>query len=65
MWLYVIMIKAPIILFDLDGTITDSKQGIIDSIRYTLNKMKLKENNINLELLTGPPLSESFKKYFG
>jgi len=59
------MIKAKILLFDLDGTLTDSKQGIINSIRYTLEKMKLKENNINLELLIGPPLSESFEKYFG
>jgi len=59
------MIPAKIILFDLDGTLTDSKQGIINSIRYTLAKMKLKENNINLERFIGPPLSESFEKYFG
>lgn len=59
------MISAKIILFDLDGTLTDSKQGIINSIHYTLAKMKLKENNINLDRLIGPPLSESFEKYFG
>lgn len=59
------MISAKIILFDLDGTLTDSKQGIIDSIRYSLAKMKLQENNINLERFIGPPLSESFEKYFG
>ncbi|MBS4015070.1 MAG: HAD hydrolase-like protein [Candidatus Latescibacteria bacterium] len=59
------MIKSKILLFDLDGTLTDSKQGIINSIRYTLNKMKLPENNINLELMIGPPLSESFEKYYG
>jgi phosphoglycolate phosphatase len=58
------MIKAKVLLFDLDGTLTDSKQGIINSIRYTLDKMKIKENNINLELMIGPPLSESFQKYF-
>jgi len=59
------MIPAKILLFDLDGTLTDSKQGIINSIRYTLAKMKLKENNINFERFIGPPLSESFEKYFG
>lgn len=59
------MISAKIILFDLDGTLTDSKQGIINSIRYSLAKMKLQENNINLERFIGPPLSESFEKYFG
>ena len=59
------MIKSKIILFDLDGTLTDSKPGIINSIRYTLNKMKINENNVNLELMIGPPLSESFEKYYG
>lgn len=59
------MISAKIILFDLDGTLTDSKQGIINSIRYSLAKMKLQENNISLERFIGPPLSESFEKYFG
>ena len=59
------MITAKIIFFDLDGTLTDSKQGIINSIRYTLDKMKLEENHINLEQFIGPPLSESFEKYYG
>ena len=26
-----------IILFDLDGTLTDSEQGIVNSLKYTLN----------------------------
>ncbi|MCX7785175.1 MAG: HAD hydrolase-like protein [candidate division WOR-3 bacterium] len=59
------MIAHKILLFDLDGTLTDSKQGIINSIRYALSKMNLKENNINLEKFIGPPLAESFEKYFG
>ena len=59
------MISAKILLFDLDGTLTDSKQGIVNSIRYAMAKMNLKENNINLERFIGPPLSESFEKYFG
>jgi phosphoglycolate phosphatase len=59
------MIKYKVLLFDLDGTLTDSKSGIINSIRYTLNKMKIHENNVNLELMIGPPLSESFEKYYG
>lgn len=60
------MIPAKIIFFDLDGTLTDSKQGIINSIQYAINKMKLQVgNNINLERFIGPPLSESFEKYFG
>ncbi|MEO0091841.1 MAG: HAD hydrolase-like protein [candidate division WOR-3 bacterium] len=58
------MIPTKIIFFDLDGTLTDSKQGIINSIRYALSKMNLRENNINLEKFIGPPLAESFEKYF-
>lgn len=59
------MLVHKIILFDLDGTLTDSKQGIINSIRYTINKLQLAEKDINLELFIGPPLAESFEKYFG
>ncbi len=58
------MISSKILLFDLDGTLTDSKLGITNSIRYALNKMKLKADNINLEKFIGPPLAESFEKYF-
>ena len=28
------------ILFDLDGTITDSAKGITDSVKYALKKIK-------------------------
>jgi phosphoglycolate phosphatase len=59
------MISPKIIFFDLDGTLTDSKQGIINSIHYTLDKMKLQEHHINLERFIGPPLSESFERYLG
>ena len=27
------------ILFDLDGTLTDSKEGILNCVRYALNKL--------------------------
>ena len=27
------------ILFDLDGTLTDSREGIVNSVRYALEKM--------------------------
>lgn len=30
--------KPTALLFDLDGTITDSAEGIIHSVRYALNK---------------------------
>ena len=51
------------ILFDLDGTLTDPKEGIIRSIKYALDKLR-KDAPATEELLwcIGPPLKESFKK---
>lgn len=49
------------ILFDLDGTITDSKEGIIKSIRYAYDKMGLPQPEEEfLMSFLGPPLWDSF-----
>ncbi|MED1270820.1 HAD hydrolase-like protein, partial [Bacillus mycoides] len=34
-------------LFDLDGTLTDPKEGIINSVLYALEKMGIEEVNIS------------------
>jgi phosphoglycolate phosphatase len=45
------------ILFDLDGTITDSSPGIINSYLYSLDKVGLAENDIeHLKSFIGSPL---------
>lgn len=45
------------ILFDLDGTITDSSPGIINSYLYSLEKIGLAENDIDhLKSFIGSPL---------
>lgn len=54
------------LLFDLDGTLTDSKDGIINSVIYSLRKLGI--YNISQETLIsfiGPPLRESFTKSLG
>lgn len=57
--------KIENILFDLDGTLTNPKEGIINSILYALNKLGIKENRINeLDSFIGPPLIESFAKRY-
>jgi len=54
-----------VIIFDLDGTLTDPKVGITKSIQYALTKFEIKENNTDkLAQFIGPPLLESFKKYY-
>ena len=48
------------VLFDLDGTLADSSQGILWSFRATLEKIGLDANDEVLQGLIGPPLGESF-----
>ncbi|WP_074389761.1 HAD family hydrolase [Streptococcus suis] len=53
------------ILFDLDGTLTDSGQGILNSVAYTLEKMGIEEpDTANLNRFIGPPLYESFSRFY-
>lgn len=54
------------ILFDLDGTLTDSSQGIISSIIYALEKFDINDYDMSLlKKFLGPPLHESFEKFMG
>ena len=53
------------ILFDLDGTLTDPKEGITKSIAYALTKMDIVVPDLEeLTQFIGPPLMTSFKEYF-
>lgn len=54
------------ILFDLDGTLTDSAPGITSCVEYALSKFGIKvEDMAELKKFIGPPLAYSFKTYFG
>ena len=58
--------KYDAILFDLDGTITDSEAGIANSIRHVIRQMGLPEiEEEKLRQFMGPPLNESFSRHFG
>lgn len=55
-----------IVLFDLDGTLTDPKIGITNSVQYALNCFGIEVADINeLCSFIGPPLRDSFIKYYG
>ena len=43
------------ILFDLDGTLTDSKPGIVKCIAYALEKEKIPYTQGILDKMVGPP----------
>ncbi len=55
-----------IILFDLDGTLTDPKEGITKSVQYALRAYGIDEPDLDkLCPFIGPPLSDSFREYYG
>lgn len=56
---------ADYILFDLDGTLTDSRPGIFHSIRYALEQYGIKASDEQLQPFLGPPLVDSFMEHFG
>ena len=53
-------------LFDLDGTIVDSGLGITNSVMYSLKKWNIDEpDRKKLYRFVGPPLYESYEKFYG
>lgn len=59
------MNKYKIILFDLDGTLSDPKEGITRSVQYALEKLGVVEPDLDrLEPFIGPPLQESFSAVY-
>ncbi len=54
------------IFFDLDGTLTDSAEGILNSVEYALKKLGISDyRRSELYAFIGPPLVDSFRDIFG
>ncbi|MBP3633602.1 MAG: HAD family hydrolase [Oscillospiraceae bacterium] len=54
------------VLFDLDGTLTESGIGITRSVMYALRQFGITERDPEtLARFIGPPLVDSFHKYYG
>ena len=54
------------LLFDLDGTLTDPWIGITNSVIYALHKFDIEVSDRSaLHKFIGPPLKDSFKRYYG
>lgn len=55
-----------VILFDLDGTLTDPGVGITNSVAFALQKYHINvEDRTLLYPFIGPPLTESFQRFYG
>lgn len=53
-------------LFDLDGTLTDPKEGITKSVQHALKYFGIEEPDPDrLEPFIGPPLKDSFMEFYG
>ncbi|MFS0674527.1 HAD family hydrolase [Ornithinibacillus sp. 179-J 7C1 HS] len=60
------MTNYKVILFDLDGTLSDPKEGITQSVQYALRKMNITEPDLKkLDSFIGPPLQVSFAEHYG
>jgi len=58
-------LKQNIILFDLDGTLTDSAEGVIRACQYMQEKMGLPVWSVeDLKFIVGPPLMKTFMEDF-
>ena len=53
------------ILFDFDGTVFDTVEGITKSVRYAINKYGLDAELEELRCFAGPPLTDMFAEKFG
>lgn len=53
------------ILFDLDGTLVNTKEGIVKSVYYALDALHITEDEPEkLECFIGPPLIDSFREFY-
>ena len=57
--------KYKLAIFDLDGTLLDTSEGIMSSVRYTVDKKKLRElSEDEIKTFIGPPIQNSFKSKY-
>lgn len=55
-----------VVLFDLEGTLTDPGLGITNSVMYALKKWGIEvSERSELYKFIGPPLKESFERFYG
>jgi phosphoglycolate phosphatase len=64
--LFLKMKRKEYLFFDLDGTLTDPGLGITNSVRHALSFYGFaEEDREKLYPFIGPPLADSFEKYYG
>lgn len=60
------MAKYDLILFDLDGTLTDPESGLVKSFAYALSRMGIDCSDTKaLKRFIGPPLYDEWQRVYG
>ena len=58
--------RYKVLLFDLDGTLTDPRVGITRCVQYALARQGVQVDDLaRLECFIGPPLKQSFMDFYG
>lgn len=58
--------KYDLVIFDVDGTMLDTTEGVISSVKYTIDKFGLdKLSEEKLSAFIGPPIQDSFALNYG
>lgn len=58
------MIKA--VIFDLDGTLLNTGEGIRESVKFTIRELGIKDlGDDTIDKFVGPPIQNSLKQYTG
>lgn len=54
------------VIFDLDGTLLDTSEGVIESAKYAIQQMGYKDlEHETMLTFVGPPIQNSFRKHYG
>lgn len=60
------MNKYDLVIFDLDGTMLDTSEGVMSSIKYAINEMNYEmPDEETLRSFIGPPVGDSFARVYG
>lgn len=55
-----------LVLFDLDGTLTDAAPGIVNCLKYALDDAGIEHpDDATIRTFLGPPLDITFREHFG
>ena len=57
--------KYDLLLFDLDGTLVDTMEGVVRSAAYALEHFGIKEDPDDIHFFLGPPLRDTFMAHYG